>query len=150
MTSDEETIMNHGEEYHLTEDEEHMLFKSEQFFGKKKEHDSLIISKQLMFNYWEEMYEELNGNPNTLKNLKTCFLKNIRKSNYDVLCVPIIHEIKKLQGGTSKVFEYYITKDTMECTHLKVANIFNHITQGNYIRRQNKKESDKKSPYLQV
>ena len=75
MTSDEITI-NHGEEYHLTEDEEHMLFKSEQFFGKKKEHDMQIISKQQMFNYWEEMYEELNGNPNTLKNLKTCFLKN--------------------------------------------------------------------------
>ena len=32
----------------------------------------------------------------------------------------------------------------MECTHLKIANIFNNITQGNYIRRQNKKESYKR------
>ena len=71
MTSDEETIIHHGEEYHLTEDDEHMLFKSEQFFGKQKEHDMLIISKQQMFNYWEEMYKELNGNPNTSKNLRT-------------------------------------------------------------------------------
>ena len=77
-----------------------------------------------MFDYWEGMYEELNGNPNTSKNLRTCFLKVIRKSNYDVLCVPIIHEIKKLQGGESKVFEHYIEKDKMECTHLKVANFF--------------------------
>ena len=48
-----------------------MLFKSEQFFGKQKEHDMLIISKQQMFNYWEEMYKELNGNPNTSKYLRT-------------------------------------------------------------------------------
>ena len=76
-----------------------------------------------------------------INNLKTCFLKNIRKSNYDVLCVPIIHEIKKLQGGKSKVFEYYIKKDRMECTHLKVATIFKNITQGSYIRKQTKPDS---------
>ena len=79
MTSDEETTINHGEEYHLTEDDEHMLFKSEQFYGKKQEPDMQIICKQQMFNYWEEMYEDLNGNSNTLKNLRTCFFEEYKK-----------------------------------------------------------------------
>ena len=118
-----------------------MLFKSEQFYGKKQEPDMQIICKQQMFNYWEEMYEDLNGNLCTLKNLRTCFLKNIRKSNYDVLCVPIIHAIKKLPRGKEKVFEYFIEYDKMECTHLKVATIFKNITQGSYIRKQTKPDS---------
>ena len=143
MASDEITI-NHGKEYHLTEDEEQVLFKSKQLNGKKPiqlEWDIQMITKQQMLNYWEEMYEELDGNPNTLEHLKTCFEKNVSKSNYDVLCVPIIHAIKKLPRGKEKVFEYFIEYDKMECTHLKVADIFKNITQGSYIRKQTKPDS---------
>ena len=134
----------HNKEYHMTEDMEQVLFKSEQLDGikpKQLEWDVQMITKRQKFNFWEEMYEELDGNPNTLEHLKTCFEKNVSKSNYDVLCVPIIHAIKKLPRGKEKVFEYYIEYDRMECTHLKVATIFNNITQGSYIRKQTKPDS---------
>ena len=81
MTSDKKTIIPHDDyhnkEYHLTEDEELGLFKSKQLNGKKPnfkwEWDIQMITKRQMFNFWEEMYEELDGNPNTLEHLKNLF-----------------------------------------------------------------------------
>ena len=58
MTSDEITI-NHGKEYHLTEDDEQVLFKSEQLNGKKPiqlEWDVQMITKRQKFNFWEEIH----------------------------------------------------------------------------------------------
>ena len=83
----------HNKEYHLTQDEEQVLFKSKQLNGKKPiqlEWDIQMITKRQKFNFWEEMYTDLDGNPNTLEHLKTCFEKNVSKSNYDVLCVPTV------------------------------------------------------------
>ena len=125
MTSEEN---NDTREMYFTEDEELIVHNLEQMFGQRpKMKSTQNILKRQQFEYWEEIFIKLDGNPDTLKDLKRNFEENVNKYHVTKLCVPIINEIKKLPNGTGNVFEFYIEKDRMECTHEKVANIFNHI-----------------------
>ena len=146
MTSEEN---NDTREMYLTEDEELIVHNSEQMFGERpKMKSTQNILKRQQFEYWEEMFIELDGNPDTLKILKRNFEENVNKYHVTKLCVPIVNEIKKLPDGEGNVFEFYIEKDRMECTHEKVADIFNHITQGSYIRKQTKPDAKGKPVVL--
>ena len=138
---------------YLTEYEEVYVHKSKQLndclgldrglaLNERPKMQSFQVSqKKGHFEYWEELFIELEGNPDTLQVLKRNFEDTINKHDVTKLCVPIINEIKKLPDGTEQVFEFYIESDRMECTHEKIANIFNNITQGSFIRKLTKPDS---------
>ena len=141
MTSEGE---NTNTRYDLTEDEElivHELATTQLVDERPKMRSFQENLKRGQFEYWEELYIELDGKCDTLKDLQCNFKNNIDVHDVTKLCVPIIHEIKKLPEGKTRVFEYYIERDNMKCTHLTVASIFNNITQGSYIRKQCKPDS---------
>tara|TARA_B100000795_G_scaffold162742_1_gene122255 strand:- start:525 stop:2375 length:1851 start_codon:yes stop_codon:yes gene_type:complete len=135
---------NTNTRYDLTEDEElivHELATTQLVDERPKMRSFQENLKRGQFEYWEELYIELDGKCDTLKDLQCNFKNNIDVHDVTKLCVPIIHEIKKLPEGKTRVFEYYIERDNMKCTHLTVASIFNNITQGSYIRKQCKPDS---------
>ena len=106
MTSEEN---NDTREMYLTEDEELIVHNLEQMFGERpKMKSTQNILKRQQFEYWEEIFIKLDGNPDTLKDLKRNFEENVNKYHVTKLCVPIVNEIKKLPDGEVKVFEFYI------------------------------------------
>ena len=107
--------------------------------------DIVLKGNERLFGMWCETFNELDGNPDKLKELITAFTIN-NTCNYtskNDICNDIVQEIQNLPGGKKTVFEHFILDDAMVCSDLDIAYKFNDITRGSYIRKTNKKASDK-------
>ena len=83
-----------------------------------------------MLSYYTGMFNELDGNPDTLKELQANFT-----DDKDENCEDIIVAICELEGGKAKYFEWIKRCDEMDCTERHVAGIFNSMTRGMYYKQ---------------
>ena len=102
--------------------------------------DMLLKGNERLFGMWCETFNELDGNPDKLKELITTFTFN-NTCNYTRcnICNDIVQEIQNLPRGKETVFRHFILDDAMVCSDLDIAYKFNDITRGSYIRKTNKK-----------
>ena len=100
---------------------------------------TMYIGKKIIFDEWCETFIKLGGSQSTLKELQ-------EKFDIDLELVNVMVEIRKLKGDFT-IFHYYIKEDAMVTCQHNVADIFNNITQGTFIRQKNKNIDDKTRIY---
>ena len=100
---------------------------------------TMYIGKKMLFDEWCEAFIKLGGSQSTLKELQ-------EKFDIDLELVNVMVEIRKLKGDFT-IFHYYIKEDAMVTCQHNVADIFNNITQGTFIRQKNKNIDDKTRIY---
>jgi len=73
---------------------------------------------------WISVLEDLGGSPDGLKN-----------DIEEFTVADVLHEIRKQNGGSVKILNELLRKDTMSCTHYDIANLYWSMMQDLYIRQ---------------